>query len=115
MWYTFSKATKVSIIGFITTGMLGLFSMGALGYGLYYTVLPVLGDRIDELHGDATWPSLILAGMVWSIAFLMAGGIFAVLSKRKFPSFVLYLSYVVVLWLWALVVWYAIIDFRIVS
>ncbi|MEQ9414445.1 MAG: hypothetical protein RIF39_11470 [Cyclobacteriaceae bacterium] len=115
MWSTFSKVTKFSILGFIISGALGLFSMGVLGYGLYYTVSPVLGDRIDELQGDATWPSLILAGMAWSIAFLLAGGFYSWLSKRNFPSGILYLSYALVLWIWALVVWYAIIDFRIVS
>lgn len=115
MWSTFSKATKFSILGFIISGALGLLSMGVLGYGLYYAVLPVLGDRMDELQGDATWPSLILAGMVWSVAFLLAGGLYAWLSKKNFPSGILYLSYLSVLWLWALVVWYTIIHFRVVS
>jgi len=115
MWSTFAKSTKFSIVGFLISAMLGLFSMGVLGYALYYLVSPLLGDRIDELKGDAAWPSLILAGMAWSVAFLLAGGLYSWLKKKNLPSLVLYFSYVFVLWLWALVVWFAIIHFRVVS
>lgn len=115
MWSTFSKPTKFSIVGFVVSGALGLFSMGLLGYGLYYVVQPVLGDRMDEIQGDATWPSLILAGMVWSVGFLLAGGLYSFLSKKNLPLVVQYFCYAMVLWLWALVVWYTIIDFRIVN
>lgn len=115
MWSTFSKATKFSILGFLISGTLGLLSMGALGYGLYHIVQPVLADRIDELQGDATWPSLILAGMIWSIAFLIAGGLHSLLSRRNIPVAVLYANYTIVLWVWALVVWFTIIHFRVVN
>lgn len=87
--------------------------MGFLGYGLYFLVQPILGDRIDELHGDAMWPSTILAGMAWSLAFLLAGWLTQYLHKP--PSFLFYFTYLLILWLWILVVWFTIIHFKVVN
>jgi hypothetical protein len=115
MWVSWSYASKFSLIAFLVSGFLGLFSMGALGYGLYYLVKPILGNRIDELQGDAMWPSLILAGMGWSVSFLMAGWLFSFLSRFSLPPFISYLSYVLVLWIWVLVVWFTIIHFKVVN
>lgn len=115
MWSTFSYATKFSIISFLISGLLGLFSMGALGYGLYYLVKPVLGNRIDELQGDAMWPSIILAGMAWSVSFLIAGWLYSWLIRFNLPSYLNYFAYLFVLWLWILAVWFTIIHFRVVN
>ena len=58
MWKKFSGTTKFSIVAFILTLALGLLSMGALGYGLYFLVAPVLDKDIDSLRGDTTWPTV---------------------------------------------------------
>jgi hypothetical protein len=115
MWSSFSPTTRFSIIAFVITLVLGLLSMGALGYGLYYLVKPILGERIEELKGDTSWPSMILAGMAWSFGFLIAAGLLRFLSKFNLPAFLNYSAYALVLWLWVLMVWWCIIEFRLVK
>ena len=115
MWASFSAYTKFSLIGFGASLALGLLSMGALGYGLYYLVKPVLGNRIDELQGDTMWPSIIMAGMLWSIGFLIAGIAMHYLVKVKLPIVSLNLIYIGILWLWLLLLWWWIIEFRVVK
>ena len=115
MWTSFSPTTKFSIIAFVITAALGLLSMGALGYGLYYLVKPLLGNRIDEIHGDASWPSIILAGMAWSVGFIIAGLIHHYLKRFNFGSFVNITLYIVVLWGWILIVWWWIIEFKVIK
>ena len=115
MWSTFSSVTKFSIVAFVVSGVLGLFSMGLLGYGLYYLIKPIMSNRIDELQGDTMWPSVILAGIAWSVSFLMAGWVYSVLVKYNWRSILSYFVYVFILWAWVLVVWFTIIHFKIVS
>jgi hypothetical protein len=115
MWASFSAYTKFSIIGFGVSLALGLFSMGVWGYGLYYLVKPVLGNRIDELQGDTLWPSVIMAGMLSSIGFLIAGVTMHFLTRTKLPSIGLNLIYSAILWFWLLLLWWWIIEFRIVK
>jgi hypothetical protein len=115
MWATFSSVTKFSIIAFLVSGVLGLFSMGALGYGLYFLVKPVLGNRINELQGDTMWPAMILAGMAWSMAFLIAAWCYHWLLKFDLPQAIMNFSYAFILWGWILIVWFIIIHFRVVS
>lgn len=115
MWASFAPVTKFSIIAFLITLGLGLLSMGALGYGLYYLVKPVLGNRIDEISGDASWPSMIIAGMVWSFGFLIASIVAFYLRRFSLPVAVHYTLYVIILWLWILVVWWWLIEFKVVK
>lgn len=89
--------------------------MGALGYGLYYLVIPILGNRIDELQGDSLWPSMILAGMAWSQSFLFASFVHHALKKHIASEWIMKVIYGFVLWTWILVVWFTIIHFRVVS
>lgn len=115
MWTSLSSYTKFSVIGFGVSLALGLLSMGALGYGLYYLVKPILGNRIDELQGDTMWPSVIMAGMLWSIGFIIAGIAMHFLLRFKLTPTVLNLIYIGILWLWLLLLWWWIIEFRIVK
>lgn len=115
MWKSLSRIKKFSIISFLISFVLGFLSMGALGYALYYLVTPVLGDRIDELQGDVLWPSTILAGMIFSPAFLLALWIHNLVIRLKLHPIINYFIYVAIVWLWLLMVWYSIIQFRIVS
>lgn len=115
MWSSFSPITKFSIIAFAISLGLGLLSMGALGYGLYYLVKPVLGNRIEELSGDASWPSMILAGMAWSFGFLIASVALYYLKRYALPAAILYLIYATLLWFWILLIWWWLIEFKIVK
>jgi len=114
MWKSFSPITRFSILVFLVSMALGLLSMGVTGYGLYCLVKPVLGNRIDELSGDVFWPSTLLAGMAWSFGFLIAASFFSLTAKARFPAILSWLIYIASLWLWALLVWYSLIEFRIV-
>jgi hypothetical protein len=115
MWSSFSSTTKFSIIAFVISLGLGLLSMGALGYGLYYLVKPVLGNRIEELQGDASWPSMIMAGMSWSFGFLIASLAMYYLREYKLPTLLHILIYISILWLWLLLIWWWLIEFRVVK
>jgi hypothetical protein len=115
MWSSISATTKFSIIAFVITLGLGLLSMGGLGYGLYYLVKPVLGERIEELRGDTSWPSMILAGMACSFGFLIAAGLLSYLTRFKLPALLNYSIYALVLWLWILIIWWWLIEFRVVK
>lgn len=115
MWASFSATTKFSIVAFGVALGLGLISMGALGYGLYYIIRPVLGNRIEELGGDTLWPSTIFAGMAWSLGFLIAGLIMHFLAQYKLSILAHYLCYGFILWSWALLVWWVLIEFKVVK
>lgn len=52
--------------------------MGALGAMLYYACCPLPGPfygTLDGWHGDWAWTATILAGMLWSLSFVIAGRI----------------------------------------
>ena len=99
-----------SLLGFVITAALGFASMGLLGVFLFEICLPVLSplfgiQSIDALTGDI-WPILILIGMTWSLGFLFAGWFQHFLLQRfKWHSLVYTGIYLIVLWLWALVLW----------
>jgi hypothetical protein len=84
--------------------------MGVLGAALYAGVSPVLGrfaSPLDDWHGDWVWPALIGAGMAWAPGFLLAGWLHP--RWRRPPRWWPPLAYAGVLWLWALLVWGAIV------
>ena len=99
---------KRSIAAFIGALIMGLFSMGLLGAGLYYAVYPLLvpyfGDP-NDWHGDRVWPSIILAGMGWSSSFLAAGLLNLKLEKAGWRMHARRAVYFAMLWLGALVIW----------
>lgn len=115
MWSSLSAATKFSIIAFLVTLALGLLSMGALGYALYYLVKPILGNRIEELSSDAIWPTTIFAGMLWSFGFLIAALALYYLKRYSMPTGLHYPVYLGILWLWILLIWWWLIEFEIVK
>jgi hypothetical protein len=104
---------KRSIMAFVVTLILGLFSMGALGLALYYPVYPVLapffGDP-NDWHGDWVWPSVIGAGMAWSFSFLVAGLLNRRLEQARWQARYRKAIYVAVLWLGAALIWLIILS-----
>ena len=106
-----TKVMRFSLVAFIVTLALGLLSMGFLGIGLYYIVSPILDLRfpdLDSMHGDWVWPALILSGMLWSIGFLFAGWLYLFLKKHpslNWSKSILITAYIIVLLLWALIIW----------
>lgn len=64
------------IIAFAVSAALAVLAMGALGAGLYMAVAPLLPGApasIDALSGDWVWPAMIVTGLAWSPAWLLAG------------------------------------------
>ncbi|MEI9918232.1 MAG: hypothetical protein WDO14_05450 [Bacteroidota bacterium] len=112
-WRDLPPIAKFSIIAFVIALILGLMSLGAQGIGIYYAVGFALPLSIDTIHGDAVWPSMIFAGMAWSPAFLIAGWICQrIYSKSKWSIWAIY---ILILWCWAYVVWWAILTFKVVQ
>lgn len=114
MWKTLSGTTRFSIVAFIMTMALGLLSMGALGYALYYLVAPFIDTDIETLRGDTTWPTVIGAGMAWSFGFIWGGLAFHYLRK-KIGEFISYVVYVLILWIWLWLVWYCFLNYSIIQ
>lgn len=99
---------KRSVIAGIVAAILGLLSMGALGGGLYYVVYPLLRPFFgnpDGWHGDWVWPTMILAGILWSLSFPVAGYLNHRLVLRHYAPGLRRAVYVLVLWLGAAVCW----------
>jgi hypothetical protein len=113
--YIFSLCLQMkrSILGFIAALVIGLLSMGLLGGGLYYAVYPVLrpfyGDP-NDWHGDWVWPSLISAGMLWSLSFLAAGLLNVRLEKSAWRTRSRQAVYLAMLWLGAGLIWLIILS-----
>ncbi|HMJ70732.1 MAG TPA: hypothetical protein VK508_17640 [Cyclobacteriaceae bacterium] len=112
-WKDLPPIAKFSVIAFAIALILGLMSLGAEGFGIYYAVGFGLPVSIDSLRGDAFWPSTILAGMAWSIGFLIAGWI--CVRIRSYNKYTIWLIYVAILWIWDYIVWWAIITFKVVQ
>jgi hypothetical protein len=106
--WRFIKSIPRSVVAFAVTLALGLLSMGLLGAGLYYAVrfaLPPSLPHIDSIGGDWVWPAVIMIGMLWSISFLIAGGLNYRLIAGGIKTGLRRVIYVVVLWLWAFLLW----------
>jgi hypothetical protein len=112
-WKDLPPIAKFSIIAFVITLILGLMSMGLQGFGIYYAVEFALPVSIDAIHGDAMWPSIILAGMAWAPSFLLAGWICMRLQTKN--KFTLWTIYILILWAWDFLVWWAIIGLKVVQ
>lgn len=111
-WKSLTYTTKFSSIAFITTLALGLISMGALGAVLYYPVSFLFPSypSFNDWHGDWVWPAMIMVGMIWSIGFILAGITWHYLYKLIRSKLILRIIYIIILWLWAALLWYVIIK-----
>ncbi|MGB7183336.1 MAG: hypothetical protein WBD13_12825 [Burkholderiaceae bacterium] len=106
--WSYIVATKLSSLAFLITGTLGLLSMGVLGGVLYYAVflaLPASYPNINNVNGDWVWPAVIMVGMAWSLGFLQAGALNLKLKRKGVAIAWRRIAYVIVLWLWALLLW----------
>lgn len=103
----FLLALKWSLLAFVLTLALGLLSMGVLGGLLYYPVSPLLGayGDLESWHGDWVWPTLIIVGMGWSFAFLIAGLLDHLLKSKKAHGALRAVAYLGVLWLVDAALW----------
>ena len=115
LWQSWSGVTKFSILAFAGAEVLSLLSLGALGYLVYYAVAPLLPESIEQLAGDSVWPSVIMAGMCWSIGFLIAGLLMHYLKNVNLAGGIKYFIYAVVLWVWDYIIWFVIIHFSVVN
>ncbi len=106
-WKSLSGVTKFSIIAFVVVAILGLFSMGLLGAGLYYTVvfLHDVYPPLNDWRGDWVWPTTIMVGMVWSLGFLFAGVVRSYCNHYMQSIALLRTVYIFILWLWASITW----------
>jgi hypothetical protein len=116
-WNSFSGNAKFSIIAFIVTLIFGFISIGLLGGLLYYPVSPLFKKygTLNLWRGDWVWPACIGAGMLWSFGFLIAGYTFSIIKDKINSMFLMYLVYVIILWLWAAIIWYFIIRTNIIT
>lgn len=107
-WTSLAYPTKFSAIAFVVTLALGLLSMGMLGAVLYYPVsfLFKAYPGLNEWHGDWVWPATILVGMAWSLGFVFGGLAWHYLMQWTTSLFVLRAFYVLILWVWAALLWY---------
>lgn len=112
-WKELPPIARFSIIAFAIALILGLMSLGAQGYGIYYAVDFALPVSIDTLQGDTLWPSVILAGMAWSIGFLIAGWV--CVRIRTGNKYTIWMIYLIILWMWDYLVWWAIIALKVVQ
>jgi len=111
-WKPLTRTTKFSIIAFVITLLVGVLSMGILGVGLYYLVYFLFPDYLffQDWAGDWVWPTFIEVGVVWSFGFLIAGLSNHFLRKHITSAIFLKVIYIVILWLWAVGLWYIAIS-----
>ena len=112
-WKNLPPIAKFSVIAFIIALILGLMSLGAEGFGIYYAVEFALPVSIDAIQGDSLWPSVILAGMAWAPGFLIAGWLCSKINSKSRLG--LWFIYLLILWSWDYLVWWAIIALKVVQ
>ncbi|MFC4255336.1 hypothetical protein GRI97_07860 [Altererythrobacter xixiisoli] len=99
-----------SLIAGAIAAALGLLSMGLLGGLLYYAAFPVLFPLFGNINGwsgDNVWPATIGAGMLWGLAFPIAGLINRRLARQGTAPALRRACYALVLWVGAALVWIA--------
>lgn len=111
-WKSLSSNSKYSIYAFFIVAALGLLSMGILGFLLYYPVSFLFKNypSINEWHGDWVWPATISVGMFWSIGFIFSGLAIHFLTKITQAKLLIYFVYILILYLWAALLWYLVIT-----
>lgn len=106
-WKSWSFNIKFSLIAFFITAILGLVSMGALGGLLYYPVSFLFGSypTLNDWSGDWVWPSVIMVGMLWSFGFVFGAVAWYYIQKITQSKVMLIAAYLLILWLWAALLW----------
>lgn len=80
---------------------------------LYYATsfaMPSSYQSLDDARGDWVWPALIVVGMFWSGAFLVAGALNLYLVNKAVKPLWRRLIYGLVLWLVAFLLWLAVLG-----
>jgi len=111
-WQSLSYVTRFSAIATVATAILGFISMGMLGGLLYYPVSFALKPfpHLNDLKGDWVWPAVIMIGMLWSLGFVWGGLSWHLLEGLINSTTVLKVIYAVILWSWALLLWYLVLS-----
>jgi hypothetical protein len=112
-WLSWPYYVRFSIVAFLITFALGLLSMGALGGGLYYTLLPAIKNQFPPFNswtGDWVWPAMIGSGMLWSTGFIFGGIVYHYLLKLKIPKFITIILYIFILWISINLIWFIILK-----
>lgn len=111
-WNALSFTTRFSIIAFIVTIPMGLFSMGILGAVLYYPVSILFPScpSFNDWRGDWVWPAIIGVGMAWSVGFLLAGLAWHYLSTNISSVWMLRCVYGLILYGWAGLLWWLVLQ-----
>ncbi len=114
MFYSTLACIINIFITFISLGMLGalLFILITPGLNLIFSEqIPLNLTGIDYafkksgLHGDNSWPTIIMVSILFSIGFLIAGFGLKILRSYNFNFIINSVTYLFILWLWALVLW----------
>ncbi|WP_061218762.1 hypothetical protein [Leptospira weilii] len=108
MWHSLTPNAKFSVIICLILSILGFFSIGTMGLGLYYLIFPVsksLFPHPDSLSGDWVWPTTILVSILWPLGFIFGAILFHILGEKGWPNIILYFLYIPILWLWAALLW----------
>ncbi len=107
-----TKVMQFSLIAFVLSILLSLFSMGFLGAGLYFIaakplalLFPNVPSDMNTWHGDWVWPAMISLQMLWSFSFLIAGRVYLFLQEKDWTKLTLKTSYIVILLLSNLLIW----------
>ena len=109
------RPDRRSIVRAAVALVLGFVSMGALGAALHVLVAPTLPPgyrQVNALTGDWVWPAMITVGMAWSVGFLVAGAVDRTLEARGRSRVVRRLTYLVLLWSWAALLWNGVARLR---
>ncbi|KQT46088.1 hypothetical protein ASG47_14235 [Devosia sp. Leaf420] len=101
-------AIKWSVLAFVLFLIGGFASLGMLGMALYGVVFPVVSmfyPPLDDWNGPWVWPVLIAVGLIWPFSFLVAGPVGYALKQRGVGDWPRRRTYLVILWIGAVVSW----------
>ncbi len=106
-------AMKGSLLAFLVTLGLAFLSFGYVSLALYVVVSPVLTlvfPPLDQWRGPWVWPVLVGVAILWSFSFIPAGILDLRLAARGVSAARRRLAYLAVLWLGALLAWFAMLG-----
>ena len=113
-----TKVMQFSLIVFILSILLSLFSMGFLGAGLYFIaakplalLFPNVPSDMNTWRGDWVWPAMISLPILWSFSFLIAGRVYLYLQTKDWTKLTLKTSYIVILLISNLLIWFTLLSF----
>lgn len=102
------KSLLWSLLATVVAAVLPVVTFGLSSYVLYLPASPVLRafyPPIWEAKGPWLWPVLVGAGILWSVSFLAAGILDAVLTSRGVGGGARRIAYLAVLWVGAVGAW----------